>query len=169
MWLRRSRFVAREYAWADQRSDLFSRASSSIASRILPTLLMRKFQDGYILAALDVAAAFLTVKQRGATLVTACDSLGNKNDHRLGRVLAGQRLGSQLWYEDFSTYLKDALSFCQCDAYTSLLKESGVRCFLLLHVDDMLITGASKFIGDKLIPLLQQRYKISSFHSIRRR
>ena len=162
VWLRRSRFVAREYAWADQRSDLFSPASSSIASRILPTLFMRKFQDGHILGAVDVADAFLTVKQREATLVTACDSLGNKTDYSLGRVLPGQRLGSQLWYEDFSTYLKNELSFCQCGAYPSLLKESAGRCYLLLHVDDMLISGDAKFIDEKLIPLLQQKYKISS-------
>ena len=38
-------------AWADQRSDLFSPASSSIASGVLPTLFMRKFQDRYILGA----------------------------------------------------------------------------------------------------------------------
>ena len=145
VWLRRSRFVAREYAWVDQRSDLFSPASSSIASRILPTLFMRKFQDGHILGAVDVADAFLTVKQREATLVTACDSLGNKTDYSLGRVLPGQRLGSQLWYEDFSTYSKDELKFCQCGAYPSLLKESGGRCYRLLHVDDMLVSGDAKF------------------------
>eukprot|EP00434_Breviolum_minutum_P037111 symbB.v1.2.032893.t1/scaffold4013.1/size46388/4 len=162
VWLRRSRFVAREYAWADQRSDLFSPASSSIASRILPTLFMRKFRDGHILGAVDVADAFLTVKQREATLVTACDSLGNKTDYSLGRVLPGQRLGSQLWYEDFSTYLKHELNFCQCGAYPSLLKESGGRCYLLLHVDDMLISGDAKFIDEKLVPLLQKKYKISS-------
>ena len=159
IWLRRSRFVAREYAWADQRSDPSSSASSSIASRILPTLFMRKFQDGHILGAID---AFLTVKQCEATLVTACDSLGNKTDYSLGRVLPGQRLGSQLWYEDFSTYLKNELNFCQCGAYPSLLKESGGKCYLLLHVDDMLISGDAKFIDEKLIPLLQKKYKISS-------
>ena len=102
------------------------------------------------------------MKQREATLVTACDSLGNTADYSLGRVLPGQRLGSQLSYEDFSTYLKDELHFCQCDADPSVLKESGGRCFLILHVGDILITGDSKFIDDKLIPLLQQKYKISS-------
>ena len=162
VWLRRSRFVAREYAWADQRSDLFSPASSSIASRILPTLFMRKFRDGHILGAVDVADAFLTVQQREATLVTACDSFGNKTDYSLGRVLPGQRLGSQLWYEDFSTFLKNELNFCQCGAYPSLLKESGGRCYLLLHVDDMLISGDAKFIDEQLVPLLQKKYKISS-------
>ena len=123
---------------------------------------MRKFQDGHILGAVDVVDVFLTVKQREATLVTACDSLGNKTDYSLGRVLPGQRLGSQLRYEDFSTYLKDELKFCQCGAYPSLLKESGGRCFLLLHVDDMLISGDAQFIDEKLVPLLQQKYEISS-------
>ena len=46
-----------------------------LLQEFLPTLFMRKFQDGHI-GAIDVADAFLTVKQHEATLVTACDSLG---------------------------------------------------------------------------------------------
>ena len=37
VWVRRSRFVAREFAWlSDDKQSMFSPASSSISSRILP-------------------------------------------------------------------------------------------------------------------------------------
>ena len=41
IWLRRSRFVAREFAWLEpERESLFSPASGSIISRILPTIFL---------------------------------------------------------------------------------------------------------------------------------
>ena len=40
IWLRRSRFVAREFAWLQpERESLFSPASSAITSRILPAMV----------------------------------------------------------------------------------------------------------------------------------
>jgi hypothetical protein len=42
IWLRRSRFVAREFAWLQpERESLFSPASGSIISRVLPTLFLQ--------------------------------------------------------------------------------------------------------------------------------
>lgn len=39
VWLRRSRFVARGFSWlSDDKQSMFSPASSSISSRILPTV-----------------------------------------------------------------------------------------------------------------------------------
>ena len=41
IWLRRSRFVAREFAWLEpERESLFLPASGSIISRILPTIFL---------------------------------------------------------------------------------------------------------------------------------
>ena len=41
VWLRRSRFVAREFSWLEpERENLFSPASGSIISRILPTIFL---------------------------------------------------------------------------------------------------------------------------------
>ena len=93
---------------------------------------MRKFQDGDILAAIDVGDAFpiVTVMQREVTLVTARDSLGNKTHYSLGRVLPGQRLGSQLWYEDFSTYLRRMSS-----TFVSVMHT--LHCCLVVPVDDV--------------------------------
>ena len=64
VWLRRSRLVAREFAWLCARNDLFSLASNAIAGRLLQTMFLRNLDKGHVLGAIDIADAFLTVKQR---------------------------------------------------------------------------------------------------------
>ena len=79
VWLRRSRFVAREFAWLEpERECLFSPASGSIISRMLPTMFLEmKDSEQAILASLDVRDAFLTVGQERPTLVHTTDAQGN--------------------------------------------------------------------------------------------
>ena len=57
----------------------------------------------------DVQGAFLTVKQRDPTMIVAKDAVGNEQPYALGRVLPGQRAGSQLWNEDIANHLKQTL------------------------------------------------------------
>ena len=40
VWYRRSRYVAREYSWLDQHTDLFSPASTGTATKLIPLLVM---------------------------------------------------------------------------------------------------------------------------------
>lgn len=66
-WLRRARFVAREYSWlTPERQDLFSPASSSTV-RLLPSLylyLLDKYpQQKFVLVSMDIGDAFLCVDQ----------------------------------------------------------------------------------------------------------
>ena len=42
VWYRRSRFVAREYAWLSERTDIF--APASLCNRLIPILFMREKQ-----------------------------------------------------------------------------------------------------------------------------
>eukprot|EP00435_Cladocopium_sp_Y103_P050009 s88_g15.t1 len=57
VWLRRSRYVAREFAWlTPDRQD-----SSVLTVRLLPTLVMKWKSDGYVLSAIDITDAFLMV------------------------------------------------------------------------------------------------------------
>ena len=90
IWLRRSRFVAREFAWLEpERESLFSPASGSIISRILPTIFLEmRDMDDAILASLDVRDAFLTVQQECPTPVHASDAGENVRSFALGRVFA---------------------------------------------------------------------------------
>ena len=70
-WLRRSRYVAREFAWlTPEREDLFSPASSAVVSRLLPYCYLKRAareEKTQAMMSLDVSDAFLTVKQETAT------------------------------------------------------------------------------------------------------
>ena len=162
VWLRRSRLVAREYAWIDQRTDLFSPASNAIGSRLLPALYLRNKHDGFLLGAIDIGDAFLTVTQREPTVVTAVDSLNKSTTFALGKVLPGQRAGSQWWYESITELLCSELDMRQCKSYPNLLSTPDHSCLILLHVDDMLICGKDTFIDGKLVPMLEKHHRISS-------
>ena len=136
VWFRRSRFVAREYAFLAERADLFSPASTALGNRLLPILYLQHAQDPsdpWILCSLDVADAYLTVKQ---TLLV------NHGDCRfvLGRLLPGQRIASKEWYQDFSSHLDTQLSFAKCPALPSLARDPLHKFFMQLHVDDMWTT-----------------------------
>ena len=49
----------------------------------------------------------------------------------------------------------------QCEEYPNLLSNDDRTCLVLLHVDDMLICG-KEYVHGKLIPTLENHYKISS-------
>ena len=164
IWLRRSRLVAREHTWLQpDRESLFSPATSSLASRILPIcfLAMKEHQD-CIMASIDVKDAFLTVKQEVDTRVTCTDASGNSVQYSLGRVLPGQRDGSLLWYKDLAKFVKECpLEMAELDAYPSILRSKNGDCFLMVHVDDLLIVGSRDTVMKQLVPSLQSKYAIS--------
>ena len=62
-WLRRSRYVAREFAWlTPEREDLFSPASSAVVSRLLPYCYLKRAareEKTQAMMSLDVSDAFL--------------------------------------------------------------------------------------------------------------
>ena len=116
VWVRRSRFVAREFAWlSDDKQSMFSPASSSVSSRILPVIFLQHRYDDWILMYCDVQDAFLTVKQRDPTMIVAKGAAGNEQPYALGRVLPGQRAGSELWNEDTTNHLKQTLDMIECE------------------------------------------------------
>ena len=161
VWLRRARYVAREYAWlSPERQDLFSPASSSITSRLLPAIFLhwrRQHRDQtFVMSAIDITDAFLTVDQREPTLVSCGEVVFS-----LGKVLPGQRDGSQAWYESMTGFMKDNLQMESCVAYPSLLKAPHSACVMLLHVDDMQVVSTLKFFREELVPALLSRYKAS--------
>ena len=122
---------------------------------------MREHQDG-IMASIDVKDAFLTVKQEVDTRVTCTDATGNSVQYSLGRVLPGQRDGSLLWYRDLAKFVKEcSLEMTELDAYPSILRSKNSDCFLMVHVDDLLIVGSRDAVMKQLVPSLQSKYAIS--------
>ena len=158
IWLRRSRYVAREFNWMAERSDCFSPASSAVANKLLPILALQK---GYTLAAIDVSDAFLTVQQKEPTLVEYVDKSGNRQSFALGRLLPGQRDGSKEWYHDFVAYLHHIVKAETCLAYPSLLRTPLLESIMQLHVDDVLVASLLDFLEHNLVAGLKRKYKIS--------
>ena len=158
--MRRARYVAREYAWlTPDRQDLFSPASSGMTNRLLPSLFLHWKRENlhkkFMLGAIDIGDAFLTVLQVEPTLVSSGAEM-----FALGRVLPGQRDGSQLWFNSVSSFLGTELGFKHCDAYPNLL--GNEHCLILLHVDDMLVLTEQQYFDNKLLPTLTSKYKVSS-------
>ena len=174
VWYRRSRYVAREYAWLSERTDLFSPASSSLCNRLLPILFMYSKSkddndnipddDKLSLFAVDIGDAFLTVPQVRPTYVTYVHSDGSKELFYLGFVLPGQRSGSSDWYDDFTKFLSANLDIVECPAHPSLVKtaDPSSRFAMQLHVDDMLGFAKRKFVHETFLPTLKKKYKVTA-------
>ena len=150
VWLGRSRFVAREFAWMDGVIHLFSPASSAIVSTLLPTVFLeRREHKQTVMLSIDVKDAFLTVQQKTPTIVNCQMADGTVVSYGLGRVLPGQRDGSLLWHKDITQLLRDQLSMTPHTPYPCMLKTRGNSCFLLIHVDDILVVGRRDFVMEK--------------------
>ena len=164
-WLRRSRYVAREFAWlTPDREDLFSPASSAVVSRLLPYCYLKRSAKGektQAMMSLDVSDAFLTVKQETPTVVSCVDATGRRQEFGLGKVLPGQRDGALLWYRDITGLLKGKLNMEEMAACPCLLRAPGGQALVLLHVDDLLVVGDYAYIELQLLPVLKNKYKLS--------
>ena len=163
IWLRRSRFVAREFARLEpERENLFSPASGSIISRVLPTVFLeRREKENMVMASLDVRDAFLTVKQEKNTLVRATDASGTVRSYSLGKVLPGQRDGSLLWYRATTNFLKSKLGLEEHTPYPCILRSKDGSCVVMIHVDDLFVVGKRDYVLGKFMPELKAAYDIS--------
>ncbi len=133
-WLRRLRYVAREFSWlSPDRQDFFSPASSAITNRLLPDCFLHRgsINGGHVMAALDIGDAFLTVDQQQPTIVTCELASGEMQEFSLGKVLPGQRDGSLLWYKSLTKFLSDHLQMEALQLYPCLLKSPDNRCLML--------------------------------------
>ena len=164
VWLRRSRFVAREFAWLQpDRDALFSPASSSIVARLLPAMCLDlKDREDAIMASIDVKDAFLTVPQETPTTVRCQLADGQTRDFSLGKVLPGQRDGSLLWHKAITGVLKSELNMEVHEPYPCILKTPDNSCIVLIHVDDILVVGKRKFVMERLVKCLEKAYTIST-------
>jgi hypothetical protein len=91
---------------------------------------------------LDIKDAFLQVPQEKLVEV----SLYNQK-YIIKRNLPGQRLGAKAWYWFFREYVTEALQFEWSVEQPCLARctKDGVHNCFMIHVDDLLFTGSSKF------------------------
>ena len=108
-YLRRSRFVARDFRWMNHMMDdeVFAPASSTVLVKVLPAILVSRQlgDEPWEAMSLDVVDAYLTVPQKVPTVV----HYGNRV-FKLLRNLPGQRTGARDWFEAFQDHLISELS-----------------------------------------------------------
>ena len=162
-----SRNVAREHAWlSPTREGLYSPASSSLTSRLLPALYIHlKGQDNrWCLGSLDVSDAFLTVDQVELVLVTYADPEGQARSFILGKMLPGQRDGTARWREKLADDLKMEVSATVCSVSPNIFRCDTrlAPIYLQTHVDDIEYVGMLQAVDECLIPAMEKSFKISN-------
>ena len=161
-FMRRARFVAREFHWDDpHRQQLFAPATSSLVIRLLPALFQHKKAEGldWVMIALDISDAYLTVDQQIPTCVNAWID-GEEWTFQLDKLLPGQRDGAREWHGAFTSFLKEKVGVEGCTVCPSVLRAAeGFNG--LLHVDDMLGIGTEEFIMERLVPAVESKYKVT--------
>ena len=127
MWMRRRRFVAREFA-ATKRQDTYSPATGTHTANMIPLIYLKMLQEcseagvtdssyDVVLASLDIKDAFLQVPQSDVIEVWLYDQ-----QYLIKRILPGQRLGAKAWYWHFRNHVTDALGFTWCAVLLSQMR-----------------------------------------------
>eukprot|EP00435_Cladocopium_sp_Y103_P011431 s2868_g3.t1 len=164
-WLRRSRCVAREYAFLERREDTFAPASSTNVLNLLPMLWLQKLADqqaaagldtdcDWILSTLDVKDAFLMVPQPEPLKIR----VGNESFIVL-KNLPGQRQGARSWCQFLRSFLDQTFGVEWCPEQPCLCR--GTDFCLLTHVDDIMYTGSRRFWNETFLPSFQKAFTIS--------
>ena len=173
MWMRRSRFVAREFA-THRMHDTYSPASGCHSTNLIPILYLKMLADSLdsveslgsdgnnpyqvALAALDIKDAFLQVPQEKLVMV----SLYNQQ-YVIRRNLPGQRLGAKAWYWYFRKYISETLNCSWCVEQPCLAKctADGISNCFLIHVDDLLFAGSRDFWNNQFLPAVTNKFNVS--------
>ena len=166
-WMRRSRFVAREFA-TSKRHDTYSPATGSHIANLVPLVYLKMLSEvngesdnndyQVIMAALDIKDAFLQVPQEKLVGV----SLYNQN-YVIKRYLPGQRLGAKAWYRYFRNYVTEVLK-CEWSVEQPCLARctsNGVHNCFMIQVDDLLFTGDLKFWNETFLPAMKAKFNVS--------
>ena len=162
-WLRRSRLVAREYA-VDKRDDVFSPASSGHLLRLLPVLYLAEVgelkdavgrsDEEVMLSTMDIKDAFLQVPQEEPLRLKM-----QGGDFIVLKNLPGQMIGAKAWFDYFSKFLAEELGFEACRLNPCLLRSK--KAVLLVHVDDVMVKGESKYILQEFVPKVRSKFDAS--------
>ena len=154
-WMRRSRFVAREFA-NTKRHDTYSPATGSHTNNLIPLVYLQMLSQmensgttddlhQCVLASMDIKDAFLQVPQENVVEVTLHGS-----QYVVLKNLPGQRMGAKAWYWHFRRYATEALGFTWSPIQPCIAK-CGANVFML-HVDDLLFTGQRQYWQDVFLP-----------------
>lgn len=157
-WMRRARLVAREYA-NHRRDDVHSPASNGQIMRLLPAIYLMMLgvegvsQDQLQIGALDIKDAFLMASQEEPVQITT-----KKGKFKVLKNLPGQRMAAKAWYDYLADFLEK--KGVQFSTENPCLGKRGDKLFILLHVDDMMVSGFKDEV-QKLLKELKTEFVIS--------
>ena len=162
-YLRRSRLVAREFKWLEERQGLFPPATSTSVVRLLPLLFLiwraTRPEVQYGIASIDVKDAFLEVPQQTPLVANMPSDFAGSGRYIFLRCVPGQRDGSQRWFQFYVDYLRDNMKVeSRLENPAVMRTEHGP---MLLHIDDDLVLAPVAWLRETLVPLLKQRFEIS--------
>ncbi|CAE7254302.1 unnamed protein product [Symbiodinium sp. CCMP2592] len=170
MVLRRSRLCAREYKWLEaDRLDIFSPASNTAVSKLLPWLFARmKNESGAgddkpSMLTLDVKDAYLTVPQAEKVRASMPRDYSDQFEYDFEMCIPEQRDGALRWRERLINYLRTKFEVKACPALISI---DGQNC--LLHVDDLFIVGKRSFLLKHFVPALEKDFECSGQSPLRK-
>ena len=160
-WTRRARLVAQDFNWMDpNRSDCFAPAGGQSLLRLIPAIAQLRT---WKLVTLDVKDAYLMCDEPRKVKITLERALAEKlklpQEWILGKVLPGQREGAAEWFQNLRSTLK-AVKLVQCMEAPTVWTNSDRTMAILVHVDDMVVTGTDDTVKE-LIQCLHGQYKIA--------
>lgn len=143
-------------------TETFSPVVKLVTIRIVLTLAVRQ---GWPIRQLDVNNAFLQGTLKEEVFMIQPPGFVNKNfpDHvcRLKKALYGLKQAPRAWYTELRVFLL-SLGFVNSTADASLFiyKKPEVTLYLLVYVDDIIMTGNSSAELSKLIATLAARFSL---------
>ncbi|CAE6959415.1 RE2 [Symbiodinium sp. CCMP2592] len=141
MVLRRSRLCAREYKWLEaDRLDIFSPASNTAVSKLLPWLFAR-------------------MKNAEKVRASMPRDYSDQFEYDFEMCIPGQRDGALRWRERLINYLRTKFEVKVCEACPALISIDGQNC--LLHVDDLFIVGKRSWLLKHFVPALEKEFECS--------
>lgn len=73
--------------------------------------------------------------------------------------LPGQRIGAKPWFDHLARSWLEELRFEACRLNPCLLRSK--KAVLLVHVDDIMVKGESKYILEGFVPKVRSRFDAS--------
>ncbi|PKU63872.1 Retrovirus-related Pol polyprotein from transposon TNT 1-94 [Dendrobium catenatum] len=168
-----ARFKARLVALGNQQehgldySDTFSPVAKLPTIRILFTIAL--FYSWKILQ-LDVTNAFLHGDINEVVYMKQPkgfeDSTNPNHVCRLRKAIYGLRQAPRQWYTTFTSYLQQlGFSHSQADPSLLFLHRNTIQIYLLVYVDDILLTGNDPSAIQQLVQQLQLKFTMKNLGS----
>lgn len=160
----KARLVARGFHQQYGR-DFTDTFSPVIKATTVRSVLHLAVNNDWRLRQIDVNNAFLQGRLSDEVYVTQPPGFVDQDRPsyvcRLRKALYGLRQAPRAWYQELRAYLL-TLGFVNSVADTSLFIKKGtnVTLYVLVYVDDMIITGSSNMAIDNLITVLEARFSL---------